>query len=86
MSGTAQGGQKTAATNKKRYGKDYYKVIGSLGGKKGTTGGFYGSQELARLNGKLGGMRSRSHHKGEPVEWNEEMQKIQDQINELKQR
>jgi len=30
-----------ATTNKERHGSDFYKRIGSMGGKKGTTGGFY---------------------------------------------
>jgi hypothetical protein len=33
MSGNKAGGQKTKATNLKKYGKDFYKRIGELGGK-----------------------------------------------------
>lgn len=40
MSGTKAGGLKTAATIRKRYGKNFYKVIGREGGKISTTGGF----------------------------------------------
>ena len=32
MSGTKAGGQKAAKTNKERFGKDFYKSIGSKGG------------------------------------------------------
>ena len=39
MAGTKIGGLRAAATNKKR-DPDFYKKIGSAGGKKGTTGGF----------------------------------------------
>lgn len=40
MSGTKEGGRKTALTNKRKYGADYYKNIGAEGGKLGRTGGF----------------------------------------------
>lgn len=40
ISGSIIGGQKAAATNKAKYGPDFYQRIGSLGGKKGKTGGF----------------------------------------------
>ncbi len=33
MAGTHLGGKQAAAVNKLRYGKDYYSVIGSMGGK-----------------------------------------------------
>lgn len=39
MAGTKQGGRNAGITNKKKYGEDYYKIIGRLGGKKGTTCG-----------------------------------------------
>lgn len=58
MAGTAAGGAKAAATNKRLYGPDYYKRIGQLGGKLGRTGGFY-DRELARRAGKIGGTVSR---------------------------
>lgn len=32
MSGTKQGGQKTAQTNKEKYGENYYKELGRKGG------------------------------------------------------
>jgi len=47
MAGTKLGGLKAARINKLRYGKEYYKVIGAKGGKKGTTGGF-GNGEVGR--------------------------------------
>jgi general stress protein YciG len=59
MAGTMAGGKTAAATNKKRYGKDFYKKIGSLGGKKGTTGGFYANRELAKTAGRIGGLKSK---------------------------
>lgn len=41
MAGTSEGGKQAAATNKKKYGSDFYRSIGAMGGKKGKTGGFY---------------------------------------------
>lgn len=40
MAGTIDGGKAAAATNKNRYGKDFYAKIGAMGGKAGNTGGF----------------------------------------------
>lgn len=67
MAGTKLGGQKCAKTNMKKYdaiylekyGMTFYAKIGSIGGKKGTTGGFYANRELARRAGRLGGLKSR---------------------------
>ncbi len=59
MAGTKAGGQKAAATNKARHGKEFYARIGAKGGKKGTTGGFYANRELARKAGRKGGLISR---------------------------
>ncbi len=59
MAGTKAGGQAAAATNKKKYGGDFYAKIGARGGKVGRTGGFYANRELARLAGARGGRISR---------------------------
>lgn len=59
MAGTTVGGAKAAATNKKKYGKDFYARIGAMGGKLGRTGGFYANRELARIAGARGGRISR---------------------------
>lgn len=59
MAGTVEGGKAAAATNKKKYGKDFYARIGSEGGKRGHTGGFYANRELARIAGAKGGTVSR---------------------------
>lgn len=40
MAGTVEGGRKAAATNKARYGKEWYAHIGRIGGSKSNTGGF----------------------------------------------
>lgn len=59
MAGTVAGGKAAAATNKSKYGKDFYAKIGAKGGKLGRTGGFAANRELARLAGAKGGRISR---------------------------
>ena len=59
MAGTLVGGKKAAATNKERYGKDWYARIGQMGGKNGHTGGFAANPELAKRAGAIGGKRSK---------------------------
>lgn len=59
MAGTKEGGLKTAATNKERYGKGFYSEIGKKGGQNGHTGGFAANHELARIAGAKGGRKSR---------------------------
>jgi uncharacterized protein len=58
MAGTKLGGKAAAATNKKKYGADYYARIGAEGGKHGRTGGFAAGEEgraRARKYGAIGG-------------------------------
>lgn len=61
MAGTKVGGQRAAATNKAVYGEDFYKRIGSMGGKKPYAGlrGFAADRERARMAGQKGGRMSR---------------------------
>jgi len=59
MAGTKDGGKAAAATNKAKYGPDFYARIGAAGGKKGRTGGFFANRELARVAGAKGGKISR---------------------------
>lgn len=59
MSGTKAGGAKAAATNKRKYGKEFYARIGQVGGRLGRTGGFYNNREAARLAGAKGGRKSK---------------------------
>lgn len=59
MAGNKSGGAKAAATNKLKYGEDFYDRIGRIGGRNGTTGGFAANRELARIAGKKGGQISR---------------------------
>lgn len=65
MGGTRAGGAKAAATNKAKYGEDFYAKIGALGGALGTTGGFYANRKLAREAGRKGGLISRRRRKME---------------------
>lgn len=59
MAGTKDGGRAARDTNWQRYGRDFYKKIGAMGGKKGKTGGFFANRELARIAGAKGGRISR---------------------------
>jgi uncharacterized protein len=63
MAGTKAGGKAAAATNKEKYGADFYAKIGARGGKLGRTGGFFANRELARLAGQKGGRISRRSKK-----------------------
>lgn len=68
MAGTKAGGQKAAATNKKKYGSDFYAEIGRRGGKNGKTGGFAAGEEgreRARKYGAIGGRISRRTKKSD---------------------
>lgn len=65
MAGTKEGGRKAAITNKMKYGDDFYKEIGTTGGRNGHTGGFAANPELARIAGAKGGRiskRGKSKH------------------------
>lgn len=59
MAGNKLGGLKAAATNKAKYGKNFYRNIGSIGGRNGHTGGFAANPELARTAGSKGGKISK---------------------------
>lgn len=68
MSGTREGGLKTAATNKARHGENYYGLIGHLGGRISKTGGFASNKvgadgltgkQRAMVAGVVGGSKSK---------------------------
>lgn len=59
MPGTIEGGRKAAATNKKKYGSEFYAYIGRKGGRNGHTGGFAANPELAKEAGRKGGKISK---------------------------
>lgn len=67
MSGTISGGLKAVETNKKRYGKDFYKKIGAIGGTK-SRGGYFAVPDIgtdgltnAQRAGSKGGKASRKN-------------------------
>lgn len=55
MSGSKIGGKKASRTNRERYGEDFYKVIGAIGGRNGHTGGFSYDVNVAKEAGSKGG-------------------------------
>lgn len=57
MAGTKAGAKKAAATNKARYGDDFYAQIGRKGGQNGITGGF--ASERVGQDGLTGPQRAR---------------------------
>ena len=59
MAGTYAGAIKARDANYEKHGKDFYKKIGSKGGKKGHTGGFFANRELAKKAGQKGGRISK---------------------------
>jgi general stress protein YciG len=59
MAGTKTGGAKAAATNRKKYGDNFYAEIGAKGGRNGHTGGFASNPELAKIAGAKGGKASK---------------------------
>lgn len=59
MAGTKAGGVKAAATNKAKYGEDFYRELGRKGGRNGHTGGFAANPQLARIAGSIGGKISK---------------------------
>ncbi len=60
MAGTKAGGAKAAATNKAKYGDDFYTNIGAKGGKAKVPKGFSKmSPEKLRAAGTKGGTMSR---------------------------
>lgn len=63
MAGTIIGGKRAAATNKTRYGDNFYARIGAIGGRNGNTGGFFANRELASTAGRKGGLKSRRRPK-----------------------
>jgi general stress protein YciG len=76
MAGTVKGGKKAAATNKQRYGLNFYPQIGRKGGKVSRGGGFSRNRDLAREMGAIGGKWSRDFTE---AEWAEEVKRLREQ-------
>lgn len=58
MAGTKAGGKKCAATNKRKYGNNWYAEIGRKGGQAKIPKGFALNPQLARQAGRKGGLTS----------------------------
>lgn len=92
MSGTLEGGRKAAATNKAKYGKEFYANIGRKGGRNGHAGGFASLKvgkdgltgaERAKLAGRKGGTISK---RGPAIRLTaDKIKKIRDELNEAEQ-
>lgn len=67
MGGTRAGGIKAAQKCKERYGENFYRQAGKLGGAKSRGGGFAYNKDKAKIAGKIGGKLSHLRKKG----WNE---------------
>lgn len=75
MGGTKAGGLKAAKTNKAKYGKGFYAMIGAKGGRACVDKGFALNPELASKAGRKGGQiskrgRAKQYHKASDVEDN----------------
>ncbi len=92
MSGTLEGGRKAAATNKAKYGKEFYANIGRKGGKNSKNGGFASEKigkdgltgpERAKLAGRKGGTISK---RGPAIRLTtDKIKKIKEELNEAEQ-
>lgn len=60
MPGTVIGGKRTAKRNKEKYGEDYYKRLGQLGGKAKVPKGFAVSGKASEAGRKGGAISRRS--------------------------
>lgn len=67
MAGTIEGGKKAKATNKRKYGEDFYARIGQKGGsvQRRESRPFFVDRELAESAGRKGGQISRRRPKSE---------------------
>lgn len=63
MARTMSGSAKAVRTTKLKHGAGFYAEIGTIGGRKGRTGGFFANRELASRAGKIGGRISRPRTK-----------------------
>ena len=85
MPGTLEGGRKAAATNKAKYGSDFYANIGRKGGSKShpETRPFALDPELAKRCGRNGGKKSR---RGPAIRLTaDKIKKIKEELNEAEQ-
>ena len=92
MAGTQKGAKKTARTCMDKFGKDYYKNIGRIGGSHSHKGGFAsekvgkdgltGSQR-AKIAGALGGRKGRRGPAKFPKDLSDLIEKHPSRLNNL---
>ena len=93
MSGTLEGGRKAAATNKAKYGKEFYANIGRKGGSKShpETRPFALNPELAKRCGRNGGKKSKrgpAKRGGRVINANytkDQLERIREELSEAEQ-
>lgn len=81
MAGNREGALKARETNKKKYGSDFYKNIGSKSWKnpeRSRKTGFALNSELAKEAGRKGGKKTKSEYKTQEDQWTtaEELKQI----------
>lgn len=94
MPGTKDGGIAARDTNYKKYGQDFYRYVGSLGGSAcSPLKGFGTRRDLASSAGKVGGSRSKRDKVREQelreerkATWRAEEQWKTDMVNRLSKR
>ena len=59
LPGNILGGRRAAETNKRKYGEDFFRKIGAIGGKAVGYKGFATNPELAKISGAKGGHNSK---------------------------
>lgn len=72
MAGNREGALKARETNKKKYGPDFYKNIGSKSWKnpeRSRKTGFALNSELAKEAGRKGGKKTKSEYKTQDTEY-----------------
>jgi len=72
MAGNKEGALKAAETNKKKYGDDFYKNIGSKSWKnpnRSRETGFALNRKLASEAGRIGGKKTKDEYKTKDVEY-----------------
>lgn len=68
MAQTKEGAKKALATIREKYGKDYYKAVGRIGGvARNPNKGFGTNRELARTAGAKGGSAKRKSSGGKSI-------------------
>jgi general stress protein YciG len=56
-----EGGKRSANTVKDKYGEEFFREMGRLGGQKSRGGGFAANRDKAREAGRLGGLKRKAN-------------------------